>query len=88
MPNISIVGTQPPQQQQHVQQQPKVQAAEGGEATKKGKDVKNDGDKDDGAVSPNVAAQANAHVAATAPAPKPVTNTLGQLIGKTVDVQA
>ena len=83
MPNISSVGTPPPVQQQ----QPKVKVAEGAEATKGGKDVKNDGDSDNGAVA------ANANPAqSTAPAapvtPQPFTNSMGQRIGKTIDVQA
>ena len=54
------------------------------EASKGVRDTKNDGDRDDGAAP----AQAANAAAKTSPAPKPVTNTMGQLIGKTLDVQA
>lgn len=47
---------------------------------------KNDGDQDDG-VSKSQASQSSG-APAPSPEPKPVTNTLGQLIGKTIDVQA
>ncbi|MDR3369151.1 hypothetical protein [Rhodoferax sp.] len=47
------------------------------EATRGGKDVSNDSDSDDGATT-----------ATPASAPKPVTNTLGQLIGANLNVTA
>jgi hypothetical protein len=54
----------------------KAAPVEAVEATRGGKDVRNDGDADDGAAAAQVAA------------PKPVTNTLGQLIGRNVNVSA
>jgi hypothetical protein len=59
-----------------MQAPPKAAPAEAGEATRAGKDVRNDGDADD------------AGAAAQKTAPKPVTNTLGQLIGRNVNVTA
>ena len=55
----------------------KTSPVESTEATRGGKDVGNDGDTDDGAAT-----------ATPASAPKPVTNTLGQLIGTNLNVTA
>ena len=60
-----------------VQQSSPVGAAEAGEATRGGNDIKNDGDADDagGAATP-------------AAAPRPTTNTVGQVIGQHLNVKA
>ena len=60
-----------------VQAPQKASPIEAAEATRGGKDVSNDGDSDDGAAT-----------ATPASAPKPVTNTLGQLIGAHLNVTA
>jgi hypothetical protein len=60
-----------------IQQSSQVAAAEAGEATRGGKDVKNDGDTDDAAAAP-----------APVAAPKPTTNNVGQVIGEHLNVQA
>ena len=57
----------------------KAAPVEAAEATRGGKDLKNDGDSDDGAV---------ASATSTASAPKPVINTLGQTTGSTLNVTA
>jgi hypothetical protein len=54
---------------------PKAAPVEAGEATRGGKDVKNDGDADDAA-------------GAAAPIPKPTTNSVGQVIGQHLNVTA
>ena len=59
-----------------VQPPVKPAPAEAAEATSGGKDVKNDGDADDGAST------------ASASAPSPVVNTLGQQIGNNLNVTA
>ncbi len=59
-----------------VQPPPKAAPAEATEATRGGKDVKNDGDADDAAAAPK------------ATAPKPTTNFQGQAIGRTINVSA
>jgi len=59
-----------------VQPPQKAAPVEAAEATRGGKDLKNDGDADD------------AGAAAQASQPKPVSNTLGQIIGRTVNVTA
>ncbi len=58
-----------------VQPPPKPAPVEAGNAIRAGKDAKNDGDADDGVK------------AAQASAPKPVTNTLGQVLGQHVNVK-
>jgi len=60
-----------------VQAPQKASPVEATEAIRGGKDVRNDGDADDGAVS-----------ATPTSAPKPVTNTQGQLIGTNLNVTA
>ena len=60
-----------------VQQTSPVGAAEAGEATRGGKDIKNDGDADDAGGA-----------AAPAAAPRPTTNTVGQVIGQHLNVKA
>ena len=60
-----------------VQAAPKGPAVEAGEATRGGKDVSNDGDADD----------AGGSVALTT-TPQPTTNTMGQQIGKNLNVTA
>jgi hypothetical protein len=55
----------------------KASPVESAEATRSGKDVSNDGDTDDGAAT-----------ATPASVSKPVTNTLGQLIGANLNVTA
>lgn len=60
-----------------VQTPQKASPMEATEATRGGKDVSNDGDTDDGAAT-----------ALLAIAPKPVANTLGQLIGANLNVTA
>jgi hypothetical protein len=59
-----------------VQTPAKAAPVESTEATRGGKDVKNDGDTDDGAAG------------STASAPSAVINTLGQQIGSTLHVTA
>jgi hypothetical protein len=54
---------------------PKAAPVEAGEATRGGKDVKNDSDADDAA-------------GAAAPIPKPTTNSVGQVIGQHLNVTA
>jgi hypothetical protein len=58
-----------------VQPAPKATPVEAAEATRGGKDMKNDGDSDDAAV-------------ARVSAPQPTTNFQGQAIGRTVNVTA
>jgi hypothetical protein len=58
-----------------VQPPSKSVSSEASEATRSGKDVRNDGDADD------------AGAAAKGSAPKPVTNTLGQVIGRNLNVR-
>ena len=53
----------------------KVAPVEAGEVTRGGKDARNDGDADD------------AVAASKAAPPRPVTNTLGQVIGRNLNVQ-
>ena len=69
--SISISSSTP------VQAPQKPSQVEAAEATRGGKDVRNDGDADDGAAKPTPAS-----------APKPVTNNLGQLIGANLNVTA
>jgi hypothetical protein len=71
---ISSVSSQPT-----VQAPPKAAPVEASEATRGGKDLKNDGDADDAAAANSVA---------KASAPKPVINTLGQTTGGTLNVTA
>jgi len=54
-----------------------VAATEAAEATRGGKDIKNDGDADDAGGT-----------AAPAAAPRPTTNTVGQVIGQHLNVTA
>jgi hypothetical protein len=68
VPSISSSPSTPPA--------PKTRPAEATEATQGGKDIKNDGDSDDGGA------------AAQASAPKPVINLQGQTLGQTVNVTA
>lgn len=58
-----------------VQPTPKATPVEATEATRGGKDMRNDGDSDDAAV-------------ARVSAPQPTTNFQGQAIGRTVNVTA
>jgi hypothetical protein len=59
-----------------VQAPSKAAPVEATEATRGGKDLKNDGDPDDAAAAPK------------ATAPKPTTNFQGQAIGRTLNVSA
>lgn len=59
-----------------VQAPQKTAPVEAAEATRGGKDLKNDGDADDAAAAPK------------APAPKPTINFQGQALGRTVNVTA
>lgn len=56
---------------------PKASPVEAAEATRGGKDVRNDGDADDGAAA-----------VSQAKSPQPTTNNLGQQIGKNLNVTA
>jgi hypothetical protein len=67
-----------------VQAPPKAAPAESTEATNGGKDVKNDGDTDDATAT----ATATATAAASAGSANPVINTLGQQIGRNLNVTA
>ena len=69
--SISISSSTP------VQAPQKVSSVEATGAARGGKDVRNDGDTDDGAAT----------TTSSSP-PKPVTNTLGQLIGANLNVPA
>lgn len=61
-----------------VQAPPKAAPIEAAEAVRGGKNTRNNGDADDGV----------ANAAGKASAPKPVTNGLGQLIGRNLNVTA
>ena len=71
--SISAVSSNTP-----IQAAPKASPVEAAEATRAGKDMRNDGDADDGGAA----------AVATKALQQPTTNTLGQQIGKNLNVTA